>query len=249
MLLDSKVEKYNCIEFIKDDPVQFAHAFSEKKDIEIAALLASVIAWGNRKMILRSGQKMLFQLMEGRPYDYVMQGEWLLLDEVQNIHRTFFVRDLIYIFRGLQSFYTHKNSLEELFEGKNIWDGIAALRSTLTDANNGLTTRHISNPIAVAGKQASACKRLHMMLRWLCRRDGIVDLGIWKNIDPSQLMIPLDVHVARISRQLGLIENKQNNRRTVEVLTAKLREFSPDDPVKYDFALFGIGVEGETIEM
>ena len=99
MLLDSKVEKYNCIEFIKDDPVQFAHAFSEKKDIEIAALLASVIAWGNRKMILRSGQKMLFQLMEGRPYDYVMQGEWLQLDEVQNIHRTFFVRDLISIFR------------------------------------------------------------------------------------------------------------------------------------------------------
>ena len=248
-MLDSKVEKYNRKEFITNDPVQFVHAFEERKDIEIAALLASIIAWGNRKMILRSGQKMLFDIMERRPYDFIMKGCWQQLEESENIHRTFFVRDLKYICRGLQYIYTHNNSLEELFIGKDVWTGIERLRSDFVEANNGITTRHISNPIKVAGKQASACKRLHMMLRWLCRRDGIVDLGIWRNIEPSQLMIPLDVHVARIGRQLGLIESKQNNRCTVEALTERLREFCPDDPVKYDFALFGIGVEGESIEI
>ena len=249
MMLDSKVAQYNCKEFVKDDPVQFAHAFSDRKDIEVAALLASVIAWGNRKMILRSGQKMLFGIMERRPYDFIMQGTWQQMEESLNIHRTFFVRDLIYICRGLQHIYTRNSSLENLFIGKDVWTGIAALRTMLAEANGGASTRHISNPVSVAGKQASACKRLHMMLRWLCRRDGIVDLGIWQEIDPSQLMIPLDVHVARIGRTLGLIDSKQNNRRTVEALTARLREMCPDDPVKYDFALFGIGVECEKIEI
>ena len=248
-MLDNKVAQYNCKEFIKDDPVQFAHAFGERKDIEVSALLASVIAWGNRKMILRSGQKMLFDIMERKPYDFVMQGSWQQMDESRNIHRTFFVRDFIYLCKGLQHIYTHNSSLENLFTGKDVWTGIETLRSMLGEANGGAFTRHISTPVTVAGKQASACKRLHMMLRWLCRRDGIVDLGIWQDIDPSQLMIPLDVHVARIGRELGLIESRQNNRRTVEALTARLCELCPDDPVKYDFALFGIGVEGEKIEI
>ena len=248
-ILDSKVAQYNCKEFIKDDPVQFAHAFGDRKDIEVAALLASVIAWGNRKMILRSGQRMLFEIMEHRPYDFIMQGAWQQMEESLNIHRTFFVRDFIYLCRGLQLIYTHNSSLENLFTGKDVWTGIETLRSMLAEANGGASTRHISNPVSAAGKQASACKRLHMMLRWLCRRDGIVDLGIWQEVDPSLLMIPLDVHVARIGRTLGLIESKQNNRRTVEALTARLSEMCPDDPVKYDFALFGIGVEGERIEI
>lgn len=135
--------------------------------------------------------------------------------------------------------------MEPLFSGCSVWDGIANLRQELAAANGGAFTRHISNPIASKGKPASACKRMHMMLRWLCRKDGIVDLGIWDCVPQSELMIPIDVHVARTARLLGLVSRKQNDRRTVEELTARLRELSPEDPVRYDFALFGVGEAGE----
>lgn len=247
-LLDEKAARYNCKEFIAADPVQFPHAFSERRDIEIAALLASVIAWGNRKMIISSGNKMLFGIMGGTPYDYIMRGEWQRLAPEANIHRTFFVNDFIYLCRGLQAIYNRHNSMEELFIAQeSVWEGIYNLRTALARANDGASTRHISNPTTVAGRPASACKRLNMMLRWLCRNDGIVDIGLWQQIAPSQLMIPLDVHVARIGRALSLIERKSNDRRTVEQLTTRLRELCPEDPVKYDFALFGIGVEGDSI--
>ena len=246
--LDEKVAIYNSPEFIANDPVQFPHAFSDQRDIEIAALLASVIAWGNRTMIIRSGKKMLFDIMGGKPYDYIMRGDWGTLDDSNNIHRTFFVRDFKYLCRGLQDIYNNKNTMEALFaEEPDMWSGIHRLRSALALSNDGVSTRHISNPVAQSGKPASACKRLHMMLRWLCRRDGIVDLGIWQQIDPSRLMVPVDVHVSRTGRILGLIERKANDRRTVELLTEKLSLLCPEDPVKYDFALFGIGVEGVTI--
>lgn len=248
-LLDEKVTQYNCKDFIKNDPIQFPHTFSEKKDIEIAALLASIIAWGNRTMIIRSGEKMFFNIMQGKPYDFVMQGNWLQMDETKNIHRTFFVRDFVYICQGLKYIYERHNTMEDIFANVDTWEGIANLRNTIAEANNDTATKHISNPIAGKGKPASACKRLHMMLRWLCRNDGIVDLGIWESIHPSQLMIPLDVHVARISRSLGIVSRKQNDRRTVEELTAKLRMMCPDDPVKYDFALFGIGIESITSDI
>lgn len=248
-LLDEKVLQYNCKEFIANDPVQFPHCFTEQRDVEIAALLASVIAWGNRTMIIRSGKKMLFDIMGGKPYDFVMKSGWSMLDGEKNIHRTFFVRDLVYLCRGLRKIYTENDTMENLFEGVDTWDGIARLRSQFAMANDGESTRHLSNPVAAKGKPASACKRLHMMLRWLCRKDGIVDLGIWKNIEPASLMMPLDVHVARIGRNLGLITRKQNDRRTVEELTANLREFAPDDPVRYDFALFGIGVSSLDSEL
>lgn len=248
-LLDAKVAKYNRKEFIENDPVSFTHAFSARKDIEVAALLASVIAWGNRRMILRSGQKMLFDIMQGKPYDFVMSGDWQSLDTAANIHRTFFVRDLVYLCRGLRQIYMEHETLEHLFEQRTVWAGIASLRNSLSAANDALFTRHISSPEAAPGRPASACKRLHMMLRWLCRDDGIVDLGIWRNISPSALMIPLDVHVARTGRALGLVQRKQNDRRTVEELTSHLRELCPDDPVKYDFALFGVGVDGDTTDL
>ena len=243
-LLDNMVLQYNCKEFIVSDPVQFPHAFSEKKDIEIASLLASVIAWGNRTMILRSGKKMFYDIMGGEPYEFIMRSKFQALDESINIHRTFFVRDFLYICRGLQHIYSSYDSLETLFECGDTWKGIERLRTELANANDGISTRHISNPVAVSRKPASACKRLHMMLRWLCRDDGIVDIGVWKAVSPASLMIPLDVHVARTSRELGLVSRKQNDRKTVEELTSRLREFSPDDPVKYDFALFGVGVSG-----
>jgi uncharacterized protein (TIGR02757 family) len=247
-LLDEKVAQYNCPSFIENDPVSFPRSFSRREDIEIAALLASVIAWGNRKMILASGNRMLHGIMGSAPYDYVMGGEWEQLDDRLNIHRTFFAADFKYICRGLKNIYSRYGTMEMLFVGCSVWEGIENLRRELAAANGGATTRHISNPVPGKGKPASACKRLHMMLRWLCRKDGIVDIGIWENVAPSGLMIPVDVHVARTARMLGLVGRKQNDRKTVEEITAKLRMLSPDDPVKYDFALFGVGEAGDSFE-
>ena len=244
-LLDEKVAQYNRTDFIADDPISFPHAFTRREDVEIVALLASVIAWGNRKMILRSGNRMFYDLMHSAPYDFVMSGEWENLDNKQNIHRTFFVSDFKYICRGLRNIYAQYGSMEPLFADCSTWDGIERLRNELANANGGETTRHISNPVSVKGKTGSACKRMHMMLRWLCRKDGVVDLGIWQAVSPSQLMMPIDVHVARTARSLGLVNRKQNDRRTVEELTEKLRELSPEDPVRYDFALFGVGEAGD----
>ncbi len=245
-VLDEKLAIYNCREFIKNDPISFPHSFSRREDVEIVALLASIIAWGNRKMILASGRKMFHDIMRSAPYEFVMGGEWEQLDGSLNIHRTFFVRDFKYICRGLKNIYAKYGTMETFFLDCTVWDGIERLRGELAAANGGETTRHISNPVAQKGKPASACKRMHMMLRWLCRKDGVVDLGIWRGVSPAGLMIPLDVHVARTARLLGLVSRKQNDRRTVEELTAQLRKLSPDDPVKYDFALFGVGEAGDS---
>ena len=245
-VLDEKFACYNCKEFIKNDPISFPHSFTRREDVEIAALLASTIAWGNRKMILSSGRKMFCDIMHSAPYDYVMSGEWERLDDRINIHRTFFASDFKYICRGLRNIFSKHGTMETLFLGCSVWDGIENLRREMAGANDGATTRHISNPVAQKGKPASACKRLHMMLRWLCRKDGIVDLGIWQGVSQAELMIPLDVHVARTARQLGIVTRKQNDRRTVEELTAQLRKLSHDDPVKYDFALFGVGEAGDS---
>jgi uncharacterized protein (TIGR02757 family) len=244
LLLEEKASQYNCSAFIENDPISFPHSFSKREDIEVVALLASIIAWGNRKMILRSGKKMFYDIMGGNPYAYVMGGAWEQLDDRLNIHRTFFAQDFKYVCRGLRKIFLEHGSMEPLFVCDDIWDGIARFRSEMAVANGGEFTRHISNPVPAKGKPASACKRLHMMLRWLCRDDGIVDIGIWKNISTSKLMIPLDVHVARTARMLGLVSRRQNDRRTVEELTARLRDFSAEDPVRYDFALFGVGESG-----
>ncbi len=245
-VLDEKAVQYNSPQFIENDPISFPHSFSKREDVEIVALLASVIAWGNRKMILRSGNRMFHEIMHSNPYEYVMSGEWDSLNDRMNIHRTFFAADFKYICRGLRAIYAKYGSMEPLFTGCSMWEGIEHLRDEMASVNGGIYTRHISNPVPTKGKPASACKRMHMMLRWLCRKDGIVDIGIWHNIPPSVLMIPIDVHVARTARTLGLVSRKQNDRRTVEELTARLREFSPEDPVRYDFALFGVGEAGDT---
>jgi len=277
--LDSLVEKNNTEAFIKDDPVQFPHRYSEIQDVEIVSFLVATIAWGNRKMILNNSNKML-DMMGKSPYDYVMSDGWKNLESDKCVHRTFFNRDLMYYCNGLKAIYQKYNTLEDVFvsstgldfqtgltrftrcdnktgftrfdnktgftrltrcnseNNRDTWRGIQNFRDFIEEANGG-TSRHISNPCCDEPKKGSACKRLHMALRWLVRNDGIVDLGIWKRLNSKDLMIPLDVHVARVSRDLGLIERKSNDRQTVEMLTAKLREFDPDDPVKYDFALFG----------
>lgn len=239
--LDELVAKNNTEAFIKDDPVQFPHRYSDVRDIEIVSFLVATIAWGNRKMILNSANNML-AIMGKSPYDFVMSGGWEKLDDSKCVHRTFFNRDLKYYCKGLSKAYQMPvNSLENVFynEEHDVWRGIQNFRDLIAEAN-GCTSKHISNPSCCEPKKGSACKRLHMALRWLVRNDGMVDLGIWKRLNPRDLMIPLDVHVARVSRDLGLIERKSNDRQTVEMLTAKLREFDPADPVKYDFALFGV---------
>ena len=247
--LDALVEKNNTVDFIKDDPVQFPHRYSDIHDIEIVSFLVATIAWGNRKMILNNANKML-EMMGKSPYDYVMSGGYEKLEDANCVHRTFFGRDLKYYCRGMRFLYevprsfgarNDSDSLEQVFynEEHDVWKGIQNFRDLMAEAN-GVTSKHISNPSCCEPKKGSACKRLHMALRWLVRNDGIVDLGVWKRLSPKDLMIPLDVHVARVSRDLKLIDRKSNDRQTVEILTAKLREFDKDDPVKYDFALFGV---------
>lgn len=238
--LDELVAKNNTGAFIKDDPVQFPRRYSDIHDIEIAAFLVATIAWGNRKMILNNANKML-EMMGRSPYDYVMSGGWEKLDPDKCVHRTFFNRDLKYYCNGI-SRISKTSTLEDVFynEEHDVWNGIENFRKLMAEANVGMYSKHISNPCCAEPKKGSACKRLHMALRWLVRDDGIVDLGIWKKLRPKNLMIPLDVHVARVSRELGLIDRKSNDRTTVELLTEKLREFDREDPVKYDFALFGV---------
>lgn len=248
--LDELVIKYNTPEFIENDPVQFPHRYSEKNDIEIVAFLIATIAWGKRSMILNSANRLL-DAMGKSPYDFVMSEGWRNLEPDKCVHRTFFNRDLIYYCNGLNDIYKEYQSLEDVFalnDNHDAWQGIQNFRDRIQKANDGLSSVHISNPYCENPKKGSACKRLHLALRWLVRNDGIVDLGIWNKIKPSDLMIPLDVHVGRISRELGLIDRKSNDRTTVESITSKLRELDSNDPIKYDFALFGYGVS-RTLEI
>lgn len=247
--LDELVVKYNTPEFIDNDPVQFPHRYSERNDIEIVAFLIATIAWGKRSMILNSANRLL-NTMGKSPYDFIMSEGWKELEPDKCVHRTFFNRDLIYYCNGLKNIYNEYRSLEDIFTlngNHDTWQGIQNFRDRIQKANDDVCSVHISNPCCESPKKGSACKRLHLALRWLVRNDGIVDLGIWNKLHASDLMIPLDVHVGRISRELGLIERKSNDRTTVECITSRLRELDPLDPIKYDFALFGYGVSNQSV--
>ena len=227
-------------DFIAADPVQFPRRYTKREDIEIAAFLSATIAWGRRDMIIRSAQKM-FALMGPSPYAFVMSGDYKKLKK-NNIHRTFFENDLKYFCKGLERCYVKYGNLEKMFASSScIWEGIAAFREETAGANAGQYSRHVSDP-GTEDENGSACKKLNLALRWLVR-EGPVDLRLWKKIKPSALYIPLDVHVARTARKLRLLQRKSNDKKAVIALTEKLREFDPQDPVKYDFALFGIGIE------
>jgi uncharacterized protein (TIGR02757 family) len=233
--------------FIPLDPVQFPRRYTKREDIEIAVFLSATIAWGRRDLILRSSQKM-FSLMGDSPCKFVLSGGYKKLKN-RNIHRTFFESDLKYFCRGFEHCYSKYGSLENLFSSaSDTWEGITLFRDEMASANKGGYSKHISNPRLSANANSlagSACKRLNLALRWLVR-EGPVDLGLWKSIKKSALYIPLDVHVARTARRLGLLERKSNDRKAATALTEKLREFCPQDPVKYDFALFGMGVQGSS---
>lgn len=243
-ILGEESRRINQPEFIDADPVQFPRQFSSLPDIEIAALLSATIAWGNRKMICNNCRKML-RLMDFQPYNYVMDCGYDDLGERFNIHRTFFSDDFAYYLRGLRSIYSRYPSLDAFAAANHIgetefpaWELVRLMSAEFAAANNGET----NSRCLPTGLDTTALKRINMALRWLVRNDGIVDMGVWHSIRPSQLFIPLDVHVGNTARALGLLERRANDRKSVEQLTAILRAIRPDDPIVFDFALFGIGV-------
>ncbi len=244
-LLDTEARRINSPEFIDKDPVQFPRRFSATADIEIAALLSATIAWGNRKMICANCEKML-RLMDYQPHAYVMDRGYEELPDM-NIHRTFFARDLRHYLRGLHAIYSRYPSLADFAKARGIasteapaWELVRALNEELCKANGGETDSRCL-PLNL---NTAALKRINMALRWLVRDDGIVDIGAWRGVlDPSQLFIPLDVHVGNTARQLELLTRKANDRKSVEQLTEVLRRLNPSDPVLYDYALFGISLK------
>ncbi len=242
-LLDFEANRINSTDFISADPVQFPRKFEAQQDIEIAALLSATLAWGNRTMICRDCSRM-FELMDWQPYKYVKDKGYEDLPDM-NIHRTFFAKNLRHYLRGLNAIYAKHSTLEDFVKACGAstaelpsWHFVEALNAELAKANNG----EADSRCLPLNLETTALKRVNMALRWLVRNDGIVDLGIWKVLKPSQLFIPLDVHVGNVSRELGLLNRKANDRRSVLELTETLRSFNPDDPILYDYALFGIGV-------
>lgn len=245
-LLDREAARINEPGFIDKDPVQFPRRFSRPEDIEIVSLLSATIAWGNRTMICRNCERLL-ALMEYRPLEYVLDEGYEELDPSVNLHRTFFARNLQHYLRGLRAVYRRHGSLQGLAAAAHIadseapaWTLVEALSRALAEANG---TAACDSRCLPGNLAATALKRVNMALRWLVRDDGIVDMGIWDVITPAQLFIPLDVHVGNVSRQLGLLTRRTNDRRAATELTGRLRRYRPDDPVFYDYALFGLGIE------
>lgn len=243
-LLDFEAARINNVDFIENDPVQFPHRFTKLQDIEIAGLLSAIIAWGNRKMICRDAERML-ALMDNEPYAYVMEEGYEDLNPDMNLHRTFFGRHFQYFLRGMHRIFKDFGSLDafsaSIRAGEDdfpAWKLVGEMQKVMCDVNGGATC---SQCLPVNLDQ-TALKRINMALRWFVRDDGIVDMGVWSSIPKSKLFIPLDVHVGNVSRDLGLLKRKANDRKSVEQLTAVLREMRPDDPCIYDYALFGIGV-------
>lgn len=241
--LDEKALQYNTLDFIESDPVQIPHLFSQKEDIEIAGFLSATIAWGNRKMIIKNAHKMM-DLMGNAPYDFVMSHNENQLEQLENfVHRTFNGIDFASFIKGLQHIYKNHNGLESVFakhqEPTSMQKSISEFKKTFFEIpHQNRTQKHISDPM-----NGSAAKRINMFLRWMVRQDNKgVDLGIWKTISPASLSCPLDVHSGNVARKLELLTRKQNDGKALAELDFNLRELDPNDPVKYDFALFGLGV-------
>jgi uncharacterized protein (TIGR02757 family) len=241
--LDGKVGQYNRPEFIPCDPVSIPHLFTRKEDIEISGFLAATIAWGNRKSILNDSLRML-SFMDNAPYDFVINHEHSDLERIRGvIHRTFNAFDFTYFIQALKQIYLFNEGLEGIFNRycseKSLQPAIHYLKQVFFQLpHKERTEKHISDPFS-----GSAAKRINMFLRWMIRRDNAgVDFGIWKDISPSILSCPLDVHSGNVARKLGILKRKQNDAKAVAELDTVLRDLDPEDPVKYDFALFGLGV-------
>jgi len=248
--LDAKVVQYNNPKFIESDPIQIPHQFTLKEDIEISAFLTATIAWGNRKIIIKNAKRMM-ELLGNSPYDFVINHKEHHLEKLENfVHRTFNGIDFIYFINALQHIYKNHNGLEAVFnaylpEGKtgaekgSLQNTIHQFKGVFFEIEHPQRTqKHISDPA-----KGSAAKRINMFLRWMVRNDTIgVDFGIWKTLSPSQLSCPLDVHSGNTARKLGLLDRKQNDAKALAELDKNLRKLDSKDPVKYDFALFGLGV-------
>ncbi len=244
--LEKKFEQYNQLSFVETDPISIPHLFTKKQDIEIAGFFASIFAWGNRATIINKSKE-LMQLMENAPHDFCLNHD---LDGLKRLlefkHRTFNATDLLYFVEFLKFHYQHNDSLETAFSkwmnkaDENIEKALIGFHDYFFSFQDApaRTKKHIATP-----KRNSTCKRLNMFLRWMVRNDNKgVDFGIWKKITPAQLICPVDVHVARVSKRLNLLQRKQIDWIAAVELTEQLRKFDKNDPVKYDFALFGLGI-------
>jgi uncharacterized protein (TIGR02757 family) len=241
--LDEKVDKYNTFSFIESDPISVPHRYSRKEDIEIAGFLAATISWGNRKMIVKNAHRML-DLFGESPFDFVMSHKKHQLDKFEGyVHRTFNEIDLVYFITALKHIYKKKGGLEKVFNAYATKDSLQLAIHHFKKAffeiqHPSRTTKHVSDPF-----KGSAAKKINMYLRWVVRTDKKgVDFGIWKTINPSQLSCPLDVHSGNVARKLGLLSRSQNDSKAVNELDSNLRLLDSSDPVKYDFALFGLGI-------
>ena len=240
--LDILADKYETKEFIKDDPVQFIHRFDSKKDVEIAGFIASLLAYGSRKQFIKKLDDLFVNIAQNEPLNFILNFEPELIGDFN--YRFGKPNDFISIFKTLQQLYKTSDGLEELFryghlQGK-IFENVTDYFYARANKNVGQGFYHmIPNP-----RNGGAMKRMCMYLRWMVRK-SCVDKGIWEFMQPSQLYIPLDVHVGRISRQMGLLKRNANDFKAVIELTNKLKEFCPNDPVKYDFAIFGYGVNNK----
>lgn len=243
-LLDYKVAQYNNVEFISTDPVSIPHMFTSKEDIEISGFLTSIISWGRRPAILKSAKK-LMNLMDNAPFDFLMNSSDIEYSRFQSfVYRTFNSDDCLFMVTALRNIYKNNGSLElvatKAFKtNSKIIDVITGLRDAILDTPHlKRSEKHLGNPLT-----GSAAKRINMYLRWMIRNDNKgVDFGIWNDIPASALMCPLDVHSGNVARRLGLLTRKQNDWKAVVELTNSLRTFDANDPVKYDYALFGVGV-------
>jgi uncharacterized protein (TIGR02757 family) len=242
--LEQKVLEYNHQEFIASDPVLIPHQYSDSEDIEIAAFLTATISWGRRSQIIRKALELL-HLLGNQPHDFVVNASPEQLRSFREFqHRTFQGLDAEYFMYALQHIYRHHDGLQMVFErsfrsGDSIFNALARFRDIFLSLPGPLRTRkHIPDVL-----NGAAAKRLNMFLRWMVRSDARgVDFGLWTGIPASALMIPLDVHTGNVARKLGLLTRKQNDWKAVEELTSRLRDFDPNDPVKYDYALFGLGM-------
>lgn len=241
--LDCKVVQYNHPRFIESDPIKIPHQFSIKEDIEIAGFLTATIAWGNRKSIINNAKR-LMEFLDNSPFDFVMNHTETDLEKLHPfVHRTFNGDDTIQFIKCLRNIYTSHNGLETVFakhaEKESLQTSISKFKTVFFEVEHlQRTQKHVSDPL-----KNSAAKRINMFLRWMVRNDKTgVDFGIWNSISPAQLSCPLDVHSGNVARKLGLLTRKQNDAKALLELDTTLRTLDANDPVKYDFALFGLGV-------
>ena len=241
-LLDIKSEEYNNTSFIENDPIQIPHEFKTKEDIEISGFLTATIAWGNRKSIINSSKRMM-ELLENDPYNFIINHSDNDLKSLLGfVHRTFNGYDFIQFVKSLKNIYCNHGGLEMVFfnhmKDNSLHNSIHQLKNIFFEIEHLKRTRkHVSDPF-----MGSAAKRINMFLRWMVRKDNKgVDFGIWNSINQKNLSCPLDVHSGNIARKLGILKRKQNDHKAVLELDNSLRKYDESDPVKYDFALFGMG--------